>query len=251
MWSYQAADEPMLIVGYHSASGRSGSTRRHTAEVLLGRLRPAQPPCPAMWWWTIAAPASKHAERIGDHLVLADRDVRVLGLRRRPVDGDLDDHGMIGHGPCLAPARVTLSLRSAPDGVHAEQLAAIAATPTAGSVVMLNLVKYRQPDGRAEYLAYSRGFIPLLKRCGGTDPVGRSTSPAWRLGDDASTTGTTRCSCRYPDRQAFVDVMTSDEYAAINPHPPRRPVRHVILPVSETVLQVRPLTCHLGPPVTR
>ena len=60
MWSYQAADEPMLIVGYQSASGRSGSTRRHTPRYSSAASAPLIP-LPAMWWWTIAAPASKQA----------------------------------------------------------------------------------------------------------------------------------------------------------------------------------------------
>jgi len=114
-----------------------------------------------------------------------------------------------------------------------EQLAAIAADTTSGSVVMLNLVKYRQPDGRDEYLAYSRGFIPLLKRCGGTILwAGDVTGVA--LGDDAADDWDYAVLVQYPDRQAFVDVMTSDDYAAINPHRLAGLVRHVILPVSET-----------------
>ena len=104
-----------------------------------------------------------------------------------------------------------------------EQLAAIAADTRDGAVVMLNLVKYRQPDGRDEYLAYSRGFIPLLKRCGGTILwAGDVTGVA--LGDDAADDWDYAVLVQYPDRQAFVDVMTSDDYAAINVPPPRRAV---------------------------
>ena len=115
----------------------------------------------------------------------------------------------------------------------AEQLAALTASNQAGPVVMLNLVKYRQPDGRDEYLTYSRGFIPLRKRCGGTILwAGDVTGVA--LGDDAADDWDYAVLVRYPDRQAFVDVMTSDEYAAINPHRRAGLARHVILPVSET-----------------
>ena len=114
-----------------------------------------------------------------------------------------------------------------------EQLAAIAADSSGGPVVMLNLVKYRQPDGRDEYLAYSRGFIPLLKRCGGTILwAGDVTGVA--LGDDAADDWDYAVLVQYPDRQAFVDVMTSDDYAAINTHRLAGLARHVILPVSET-----------------
>ena len=113
-----------------------------------------------------------------------------------------------------------------------EQLAAIAADTRDGAVVMLNLVKYR-PDGRDEYHVYSRGFIPLLKRCGGTILwAGDVTGVA--LGDDAADDWDYAVLVQYPDRQAFVDVMTSDEYAAINVHRRAGLARHVILPVSET-----------------
>jgi uncharacterized protein (DUF1330 family) len=114
-----------------------------------------------------------------------------------------------------------------------EQLAAIAADDRDGAVVMLNLVKYRQPDGRDEYLVYSRGFISLLKGCGGTILwAGDVTGVA--LGDDAADDWDYAVLVQYPDRRAFVDVMSSDEYAAINVHRRAGLSRHVILPVSET-----------------
>jgi uncharacterized protein (DUF1330 family) len=114
-----------------------------------------------------------------------------------------------------------------------EQLAALAADDTGGPVVMLNLEKYAVPDGRDEYLVYSRGFIPLLKRCGGTILwAGDVTGVA--LGDDAADDWDYAVLVRYPDRQAFVEVMTSAEYAAINVHRLAGLSRHVILPVTET-----------------
>ena len=114
-----------------------------------------------------------------------------------------------------------------------EQLAALAVDEAAGPVVMLNLVQYRRPNGRDEYLTYSRGFIPLLKRCGGTILwAGDITGVA--LGDDATDAWDYAVLVQYPDRQAFVDVMTSAEYAAINPHRLAGLARHVILPVTET-----------------
>jgi uncharacterized protein (DUF1330 family) len=114
-----------------------------------------------------------------------------------------------------------------------EQLAALAADDTPGPVVMLNLVQYRQPDGRDEYLVYSRGFIPLLKGCGGTILwAGDVTGVA--LGDDEADAWDYAVLVQYPSRRAFVDVMTSVEYAAINVHRRAGLARHVILPVTET-----------------
>jgi uncharacterized protein (DUF1330 family) len=115
------------------------------------------------------------------------------------------------------------------------QLDALAADEHDGAVVMLNLVKYREPDGKDEYLTYSRGFIPLLKQLGGTilwagDVTGVAIGDDGDDGDDWDYA----VLVRYPSRQAFVDVMTSEAYAAINPHRLAALTKHVILPVTET-----------------
>ncbi len=111
-----------------------------------------------------------------------------------------------------------------------EQLAALSADTRTGPVVMLNLVKFRDtPEARAEYQEYSKGFVPLLKRCGGTilwagDVTGIAIGEAGR---DAVLV-------RYPRRQDFVDTMNSPEYAAINDHREAGLAKHVILPIRET-----------------
>src|SRR4051794_12990060 len=113
------------------------------------------------------------------------------------------------------------------------QLAALAADERGGPVVMLNLVQYAPGGGKDEYLAYSRGFVPLLKQLGGTILwAGDVTGVA--IGDDEADAWDYAVLVQYPDRQAFVDVMTSDAYAAINPHRLAGLAKHVILPVSET-----------------
>jgi len=119
-----------------------------------------------------------------------------------------------------------------------DQLAALSADPHPGPVVMLNLVRYRTDvagaaSGRDAYLRYSSGFMPLLKRCGGTILwAGEVTGVA--IGDDAGDAWDYAVLVRYPTRQAFVDTMTSPEYAAINPDRLAGLDGHVILPVSET-----------------
>ena len=114
-----------------------------------------------------------------------------------------------------------------------EQLAAQAAADDGTPVVMLNLVAYRGGTGIDEYLRYSRGFVPLLKACGGTILwAGDVTGVA--IGDDTGDAWDYAVLVRYPHRQAFVDTMTSPEYAAINPDRLAGLDAHVILPVSET-----------------
>ena len=126
----------------------------------------------------------------------------------------------------------------------ADQLAALAADGHEGPVVMLNLVQFRDRaadgdgSGRDAYVRYSRGFVPLLKRCGGTILwAGDVTGVA--LGDDDADDWDYAVLVQYPDRQSFVDVMTSAEYAAINVHRHAGLSRHVILPVTETYTKFR------------
>ena len=114
--------------------------------------------------------------------------------------------------------------------IDAEQFAALeadASTP----VVMLNLVRYR-PDGREAYLRYSRGFVPLLKAVGGTilwagDVTGVALGDPNQRWDYAVLV-------QYPTRQAFVDTLSSDAYAAINADRVAGLEDHLILPVNES-----------------
>ena len=120
-----------------------------------------------------------------------------------------------------------------------DQLLALSDDEHGGPVVMLNLVQYKADagagtgSGRDAYLRYSRGFMPLLKRCGGTVLwAGDVTGVA--IGDDDADAWDYAVLVRYPDRQAFVDTMTSPEYRAINPDRLAGLAKHVILPVSES-----------------
>ena len=121
----------------------------------------------------------------------------------------------------------------------ADQLAALAASPETGPVVMLNLVRFREQSadgdgtGSDAYLRYSAGFMPLLKRAHGTILwAGHVTGVA--LGDDEQNGWDYAVLVQYPDRRAFVDTMTSPEYAAINATRLAGLADHVIVPVTET-----------------
>ena len=120
-----------------------------------------------------------------------------------------------------------------------DQLAALSDDDHDGPVVMMNLLKYRAKSGdgagsgRDAYVRYSRGFVPLLKRCGGTVLwAGDVTGVA--LGDDDADDWDYAVLVRYPDRQAFVDTMRSAEYRAINADRLAGLAKHVILAVSES-----------------
>lgn len=122
------------------------------------------------------------------------------------------------------------------DGMHPtpDQLARLGATDDDGPVVMLNLVKFRERsldgDGSGEdaYLHYSRGTMPLIKARGGTIIwSGRQDQVA--IGDDAGDDWDLAILVSYPSRAAFIDMMTSDDYAAVNPHRLNGLAKHVIL----------------------
>ena len=123
--------------------------------------------------------------------------------------------------------------------ITAEQFAALSADASGTPVVMLNLVRFRERSadgdgsGHDAYLRYSRGFVPLLKRCGGTILwAGDVTGVA--IGDDEADAWDYAVLVQYPDRQAFVATITSDDYRAINHDRLAGLDKHVILPVSET-----------------
>jgi uncharacterized protein (DUF1330 family) len=121
----------------------------------------------------------------------------------------------------------------------AAQLAALSGSEDAGPVVMLNLVRFNDAstdgDGRGSdaYLRYSRGFMPLLKRAGGTILwAGNVTGVA--IGSDTDDAWDYAVLVQYPNRRAFVDTLTSPEYAAINDTRLAGLAKHLILPVTPT-----------------
>ena len=120
----------------------------------------------------------------------------------------------------------------------AEQFAALAGSDETGPVVMLNLVRFNEVSsdgdgtGSDAYLRYSHGFMPLLKRAGGTILwAGKVTGTAIGADDD---TWDYAVLVQYPSRQSFVDTLSSADYAAINDTRLAGLAKHLILPVTET-----------------
>jgi len=118
------------------------------------------------------------------------------------------------------------------------QLSALACDPDQATVVMLNLMRFhtRSRDGDGSgwdaYLRYSQGVMPLIKARGGTVIwAGKSTGVAiGGFDEDVDYVALVE----YPSRRAFVEMMRSVEYAAINHHRLNGCARHVILVVSPT-----------------
>lgn len=111
--------------------------------------------------------------------------------------------------------------------------------PDEGPVVMVNLVKFRQRslDGNGTgwdaYQRYSKGDMPLLKKVGGTVLWAGSVEGA-SVGDLGGRDWDWVVLVHYPSRAAFLDMMTSPEYAEINVDRENGVEDHVILVAKQT-----------------
>ena len=106
-------------------------------------------------------------------------------------------------------------------GPSALNEAFVRSLPDAGPVVMVNLVRFRKQSldgdgsGWDAYSRYSKGDMPLLKKVGGT-VLFAGTLEGVALGDLGDTRWDWVVLVHYPSRAAFLEMMTSPEYAAIN-----------------------------------
>lgn len=89
--------------------------------------------------------------------------------------------------------------------------------PSDQPILMVNLLKFKQPGGLDSYLQYGAGVAPLLERAGAQVRYGGST-PAVVLGEDAKPWWDVMLIVEYPTPAAFVEMVTSEEYAAVHVH---------------------------------
>jgi uncharacterized protein (DUF1330 family) len=97
------------------------------------------------------------------------------------------------------------------DRPNAEAFAAFAKRAADGPVFMLNLLEFRPDGGVERYTEYGEAVAPLLARAGGK-PVFAGT-PSEALIGEGSWDLVVLVS--YPTRQAFLDMVSSPEYQAI------------------------------------
>lgn len=86
-----------------------------------------------------------------------------------------------------------------------------------GAVCMLNLLRFRPDGGREAYAEYGAGVLPLLSALGG-EVVWQGRADSVVIGDDEADAWDLVVVVRYPSRDAFLAMVTSDEYAAIAAH---------------------------------
>ncbi len=99
----------------------------------------------------------------------------------------------------------------------AEQFAALAARPTDAPVVMVNLLKFKTPGGLDSYLRYGQEVAPHLQRVGATVRYA-GTAPAFVIGDGERPWWDAILIVEYPTPQAFIDMVSTPEYATVHEH---------------------------------
>ena len=95
--------------------------------------------------------------------------------------------------------------------VNQEGFAAFAARAAEGPVVMLNLLRFRPDGGRERYEEYGAAVAPLLEKVGGRIVFAGEAAPSL-LGKES---WDLVALVEYPTRQAFLDMVGSEEYRAI------------------------------------
>lgn len=106
---------------------------------------------------------------------------------------------------------------SASLGPTPEQFAALAARPADVPVVMINLLKFKQPGGLERYLQYAQGVVPHLERVGGKVRYG-GAAPSIVIGDGERPWWDAILVVEYPCPAAFIAMVTDEEYLKVHEH---------------------------------
>lgn len=123
--------------------------------------------------------------------------------------------------------------------------ALVRSLPDKGPVVMVNLVRLREraADGNGSgwhaYLRYSEATMPMIKARGGT-VLWAGNAEGAAFGDPQANRWDYVVLVRYPSRAAFLDMMTSAEYAQANVHRENAVDDHVIIASAETYSKYPP-----------
>lgn len=99
----------------------------------------------------------------------------------------------------------------------AEQFAALTTRAADAPVVMVNLLKFKTPDGRRAYQRYAREVAPHLESVGATVRYA-GTAPAFVIGDGERPWWDAILIVEYPSPQAFVAMVSTQEYAQVHEH---------------------------------
>jgi uncharacterized protein (DUF1330 family) len=106
---------------------------------------------------------------------------------------------------------------SATLGPTSEQFAALTARPADAPVVMVNLLKFKSEGGLESYQQYGREVAPHLERVGATVRYA-GTAPAFVIGDGEQPWWDAILIVEYPTPQAFIEMVTTSDYAKVHEH---------------------------------
>jgi uncharacterized protein (DUF1330 family) len=98
-----------------------------------------------------------------------------------------------------------------------EQVAALTSRPADAPVVMVNLLKFKATGGVESYMRYGQEVAPHLERAGATVRYA-GAAPAVVIGDGERPWWDAILIVEYPTPQAFIDMVTTPEYAQVHEH---------------------------------
>jgi uncharacterized protein (DUF1330 family) len=98
-----------------------------------------------------------------------------------------------------------------------EQFAALAARPADEPVVMVNLLKFKPEGGLESYRQYGQEVVPHLERVGATLRYAGG-APSVVIGNGEQPWWDAILIVEYPTTQAFIDMVTTQEYAKVHEH---------------------------------
>jgi uncharacterized protein (DUF1330 family) len=102
-------------------------------------------------------------------------------------------------------------------GPTREQFAALAARPAGEPVVMINLLKFKPKDGLEHYAQYGRDVPPHLERAGATVRY-LGGAPSTVIGEGEKPWWDAIIVVEYPSPQAFIDMVTNEDYLKVHEH---------------------------------
>lgn len=98
-----------------------------------------------------------------------------------------------------------------------EQFAALAARAGDAPVVMVNLLKFKQPGGLERYLQYGQEVAPHLQRVGAKVLYG-GAAPAIVIGEGERPWWDAILIVEYPSPAAFIEMVTDEDYLKVHEH---------------------------------
>lgn len=116
-----------------------------------------------------------------------------------------------------------------------DQAAALATLPADQPVTMVNLLRFHADGGEERYARYGREVAPHLERVGARVVYGGS-APKQVIGDDVTPWWDAILIVEYPTPLAFVEMVTSEEYAPVHEHRAAALVRGELIATSAWAL---------------